>query len=86
MSQMGHGQNNPPRASSAALSITDDLLHRNILLLRATCRLMQCSKQHLYSITLVRAGEQQWCDRKIKRFRTFKIGSAGFSLLRIRVM
>jgi hypothetical protein len=30
--------------SSAALSITDDLLHRNILLLRATCGLMHCSK------------------------------------------
>src|ERR1700738_2373041 len=37
--------------SSAALSITDDLAHRSILLLRATCGLMHRSKRRRYSIT-----------------------------------
>jgi hypothetical protein len=35
----------PEHFPSAAPSITDDLLHRNIILLRATCGLMQCSKR-----------------------------------------
>src|ERR1700730_3737601 len=38
MSQLDHGETNSPRAWSAAFSITDDLLHRNILLLRAIIR------------------------------------------------
>jgi len=38
------------RKSSAAFSITDDLLHRNILLLRASSGLVQRSKM-LYSMT-----------------------------------
>jgi hypothetical protein len=48
----------PEQLLSAALSRPDDLLHRNILLLRATCGLLQCSK----------AGRSEWFGKLLDHF------------------